>query len=70
MDVKIEAAPMVAEAEIVEPVVTTTEVVNAPDIQANCTPAVASSSCPSMGSHSISAVAPDTYFRKELANAA
>jgi hypothetical protein len=71
MDVTIEAEPMTASAEIIEPVVTIEVVVvsvKAFSLQAGSTASIA---CPSLGSHSISAVAPDHILTKEyLAHAA
>lgn len=68
MDVKIEAAPMAAEVEITR---VTVKVTAALIHKAVLPKAVASSSCPSISGHSISAVAPDhnTYLGG-LANAA
>lgn len=69
MDVKIEAAPMAAEATVIAPTVIAQKVVTVPQV-ISLVKRVASSSCPSMGSHSISAVAPDTNFTGGLAKAA
>lgn len=69
MDVRIEAAPMAAEATAVTPSLVVT--VGFKALSKHIAERVASFSCPSMGSHSISAVAPDhTNFRKELPEAA
>lgn len=61
MDVRIEAAPMAAEAEIPS-VVVTAEVVGLPDKVILVVSQVASFSCPSIAGHSLSAVAPDHNF--------
>lgn len=68
MDVRIEAAPMAADARMATPsvkmnVVSVNFVTAAPS-------RVASFSCPSISGHSISAVAPDHNFKEELAKAA
>lgn len=67
MDVRIEAAAMAADVEIVTPVV---QGVASVFLVISAFGRVASFSCPSLGSHSISAVAPDLNFKEELANAA
>ena len=60
MDVKIEAAPMAAEARVAAVVIEITPVA-LPRVTVALS-AVASSSCPSISGHSISAVAPDHNF--------
>lgn len=59
MDVRIEAAPMAAQVEVVTPVVIASVNLKA---LSQMPERVASFSCPSLGSHSISAVAPDHNF--------
>lgn len=65
MDVLIEAAPAVAKVQMIEPVVTTTRNIYFQTL--SLTEAVVSIARPSLGSHSLSAVAPDANLRKELA---
>ena len=60
MDMRYEAAPMAAEVEVVQAVVTTVVTIIRKVIMALSQ--VASFSCPTLGSHSLSAVAPDNYF--------
>lgn len=59
---------MAAHAEVVTAVVKTVVVIAHQAL--SLVERAASFSCPSMGSHSISAVAPDHNFKEELANAA
>lgn len=62
MDVRIEAAPMAAGAEMTPVVVITT----APSQRVLALSSqVASFSCPSISGHSLSAVAPDSNFEME-----
>lgn len=60
MDIRIEAAPMVAEVEMTEVVVRTTTVIAYKAIARN--ERVAPFSCPSIAGTSISAVSPDYNF--------
>jgi hypothetical protein len=70
MDVRIEAAPMTAEATVVTPTLEVFEMASV-NLKALSTQRVASFSCPTLGSHSISAVAPDkTFIKEDLAHAA
>lgn len=69
MDMRIEAAAMVAEAEMSQRVVVKTVNVER-ELTFSAPSAVVSFSCPSISGHSISAVAPDHIFKEELAKAA
>lgn len=62
MDVLIEASPMEASVEMVEPVVSVT--VTPILFVLSPTPRLVSITPPTLGSHSISAVAPDAYFTR------
>ncbi len=64
MDVRIEAAPMEAGAEMVEATVVAIKV-DTPKVILALSSRVASFSCPSVSGHSISAVAPDAYYEME-----
>lgn len=67
MDVRIEAAPMAADAKITTPVV---QVVASVLQTILALGQVVSFSRPSIGGCSLSAVSPDHNFKEELANAA
>lgn len=69
MDVKIEAAPMEAVAEMTTASVTAHKV-NTPQVILALSSRVASSSCPSIAGTSISAVSPDYDFIGGTAEAA
>lgn len=60
MEMTIEAAPMAAEAQMVEAVITV--IITIVQKAIALVTRVASIACPSLGSHSLSAVAPDTHF--------
>ena len=66
MDVRIEAAPMAAEAQLIAATVIAV-VVATVNYVTSLVRRVASFSCPTLGSHSLSAVAPDYYFKEGLA---
>lgn len=65
MDMTFEAASMAANAEMTS--VTVKTVTRWVTMAKALTALVASVSCPTLGSHSLSAVAPDNIFGKELA---
>lgn len=69
MDVVIEVAPAVANAVVVEVVVTTTDSIPVHQTH-SLIQRVVSIARPTLGSHSLSAVAPDHYFKEDVANAA
>lgn len=65
MSVTIEAAPMAANVEMVKAVITVLVAIVYKAL--SLLERVASIACPSLGSHSLSAVAPDNYLGKEQA---
>jgi hypothetical protein len=67
MDVRIEAVSMTADVEMTKAIVRA--IVQWFTKALTRVALVASFSCPTLGSHSLSAVAPDNYFGKELAAA-
>lgn len=69
MDVRVEATPFVADVVMVK--VSVIVFLNPRTTMSllSLVERVASLACPTMGSHSLSAVAPDTIFRRGLASA-
>lgn len=60
MDMRYEAAPMAADVELIEAVIRIVTIILNKAL--SLVRRVASFSCPTLGSHSLSAVAPDTNF--------